>query len=54
LLERSAAEFGMSPEYLKPVAESSPLAQIKNIMGLILQVPALNLLMQKPFNPILG
>ena len=54
LLERSAASFGMAPDYLLPVADSDPLTQIKNIITLFSTIPTLELVMLKPFNPILG
>lgn len=54
LLERSACSFGSVPDYLIPVADADPLAQIKNVLTLFSTIPTLELLMQKPFNPILG
>jgi hypothetical protein len=54
LLERSAACFGMAPDYLIPVADADPLTQIKNIVTLFSHIPTLELVMLKPFNPILG
>lgn len=54
LLERCAASFGKGPEYLMPVADCDPLQQMKNIVTFIATIPTLELLMQKPFNPILG
>ena len=54
LLERSAAEFGCLPKYLKPVALKDALTQMKAIVGFMTSVFSLGLIMQKPFNPILG
>lgn len=54
LLERSAGAFGSVTEYLLPVADADPLTQMKHVMTFIATVPTLELLMQKPFNPILG
>lgn len=54
LLERSACAFGSAPDYLIPVADADPLTQIKNVLTLFATIPTLELLMQKPFNPILG
>lgn len=54
LLERSACSFGSLPDYLLPVADSDVLTQMKNVVTLFATVPTLELVMQKPFNPILG
>jgi hypothetical protein len=54
LLERSASSFGLVPDYLLPVADADPLAQIKNVVTLFANIPTLELIMLKPFNPILG
>lgn len=54
LLERSASSFGLVPDYLIPIADADPLTQIKNIATLITIIPTLELVMLKPFNPILG
>ena len=54
LLERSAASFGIAPDYLLPIAEADPLTQIKSIITLFSTLPTLELIMLKPFNPILG
>jgi hypothetical protein len=54
LLERSAAAFGIVPDYLIPVAEADPLTQMKSIITLVSTLPILELVMLKPFNPILG
>jgi hypothetical protein len=42
------------PDYLLPVADSDVLTQMKNVVTLFATVPTLELVMQKPFNPILG
>lgn len=54
LLERSAASFGCAPKYLKPVATADVVTQMKAVIGFMMSVPPLDLIMQKPFNPILG
>lgn len=54
LLERNAASLGLAPDYLIPFADSDPLTQLKNIVTLICQIPTTELVMLKPFNPILG
>lgn len=54
LLERSAASFGSGPELLIPVADATPLEQMKKVITFIVTIPTLEILMQKPFNPILG
>ena len=42
------------PDYLIPIADADPLTQIKNIATLFTNIPTLELVMLKPFNPILG
>lgn len=37
-----------------PMAQSSPIEQLKYVTGFILNVISCELVMQKPFNPILG
>lgn len=54
LLERSATGFGMAPDYLQPIADADPITQIKNVISLIYSIPTLELILLKPFNPILG
>ena len=54
LLERSASAFGMVPDYLLPIADADPLTQMKSIISLFATIPTLELVMLKPFNPILG
>lgn len=54
LLERSASSFGMVPDYLLPIADVDPLTQMKSIVALFATIPTLELVMLKPFNPILG
>ena len=44
----------MAPDYLLPIADADPLTQIKNITTLFATIPTLELVMLKPFNPILG
>ena len=54
LLERAASVFSCAPKYLKGVAEADVVTQMKAMVGFQMSVPPLELIMQKPFNPILG
>lgn len=54
LLERAASSYGCAPSFLKPIANEDPFTQIKSVFSFIASVPTLELIMQKPFNPILG
>ena len=54
MLERSCASFGCAPKYLKPVADADIYTQMKAVVGFAVTLSPLELIMLKPFNPILG
>ena len=54
LLERSAGQFSCAPKYLRPVADADSLTQMKALSAFLNSFNPLTLIMQKPFNPILG
>lgn len=54
LLERSASGFGCAPIFLKGIGEANIMTQMHNVVKFLTSVSPLELIMQKPFNPILG
>ena len=41
LLERAAASYGCAPSFLRPISQSDPFTQIKNVFTFIASVPTL-------------
>lgn len=53
-IERCAMSFGYFPVFLEKVRNASAMEQLKAIIPSIMGMAHIYLMMEKPFNPILG